>query len=321
MSALQDWLARGAGFDCEYGGGLSNHLPMVLWALHRLGADEARIDSFARGYSTRLAPAPATQRWPAGDPWQARLGDRAAWPAYRSLFVDWLKAEFAGDVLAQVLPVLMQGVGAAAFHGVIRTAYAVQSAHRQELADALAYWACRWLPLGPCEAPAGTEPDPARLLPALAVPKEEHDLIFQAMTAAAQLPGFDATVARLAIDERTLTRLATLAAEVHAASGGNFVVLHLLTSAHAVRELLPFVDGPEAQRAAVADYWRAYAAAAAASGARPRPEPALRPWPDIVAHAIASDDDHVIKLVHSAQEQHRLLGGPAWQAAASAVMG
>jgi hypothetical protein len=64
VSALVDWLARGAGFDCEYGGGLSNHLPMALWALHRLGADEARIDSFARGYSTRLAPAPVQDSRP-----------------------------------------------------------------------------------------------------------------------------------------------------------------------------------------------------------------------------------------------------------------
>ena len=33
------------------------------------------------------------------------------------------------------------GIGAAAFHGAIRTAYALESASRTELAHALAYWA------------------------------------------------------------------------------------------------------------------------------------------------------------------------------------
>lgn len=312
-------LDAGAGFDAEYGGGLSSHLPMALLALHRLGADGPRLQAFADAYAARLQPAPPAEAWPAGDAWAGRLGDRAAWPVYRDLFLQWLLAEGAGDVLNQVLPRLMQGCGAAAFHGLIRTAYAVQAGHRQELADALAYWACRWLDLGSDEGhPAGGETDAAAALRAVPVPRRAPAgaLIFQRMQAVAGQRGFDAAVRRLQVQEDTLQRLAEGAAAMYAASG-NFTVLHLLTSAHALRVLLPSIEEPAA---ALRAYWRAYAAAWAASEARDRGAPPLRTWPVLVKAAIASSDDHLVKLVDSCREQQAAYGGTVWRQAASRAL-
>ena len=311
--------------DAEYRGGLSNHLPMALQALHALGAGDERLRGFVCVYARRLETAPAAQAWPAGEAWRARLGERAAWPAYRDLFTHWLETEDAGQVLAQVLPTLMAGGGAAAFHGLIRTAYAVRAAHRQALADALAYWACRWLDLGHSGAQAAARADtraretnPAvvlRRVPALRQ-ADPDALIFQRMQAVAGQPGFEAAVSRLRITQGTLPALARGAAELYARSG-NFTVLHLLTSAHAVRLLLPQI---EEALPAVADYWRAFAAGWAASGARDVGTVPTRPWPEIVAGAIGSDDEHVIKLVHSCREQEAALGGPVWRQAASRVL-
>ena len=45
-------------------------------------------------------------------------------------------------------------VGAAAFHGPIRAAYAVAAGHSHELADALAYWAAAGIPAGALGDPA-----------------------------------------------------------------------------------------------------------------------------------------------------------------------
>ena len=165
-----DLLDASGQYDAEFdaGGftGLSNHLPMALAALKRLGADDERLAAFAARYSQRLRPAPAPAEWPAGEPWRARLGQPGAWPAYRHLFLHWLVTESADAVLQQTVPTLIAGCGGAAFHGLIRTAYAVQSGHGQELADALAYWACRWLDLGapPPSSGTGTRADPAPLL-------------------------------------------------------------------------------------------------------------------------------------------------------------
>jgi hypothetical protein len=318
MNCLPQLLDDAASFDAEYQGGLSNHLPMALNALARLGAGDQTLRTFAAHYAKRLEPAPAVCPWPAGAPWAAQLGQPGSWSMYRDLFWHWLQSEDAGEVLHQALPRLMQGCGGAAFHGLVRTAYAVQAAHRQELADALAYWACRWLELGPAgpAGPAGTETDALAVLRQLRVVASPADLIFQRMQAAAATAHFRRTVPRLAVDASTLPQLATLAAQAYAASG-NFTALHLVTSAHAVRVLLPFMDD-DTKALAITDYWRAYAAAVCVAGLRAGPPPHPRGWPDILAAARASDDDHVIKLVDSCHEQQQAYGGtPLWQQAAT----
>lgn len=308
-----DLLDASGQYDAEYADGLSNHLPMALAALKRLGADDARLAEFAARYSTRLHPAPAATDWPAGTPWRAQLGVPAAWSAYRHLFLHWLVSEGAEPVLQQALPTLMQGCGAAAFHGLIRTAYAVQAGHGQELADALAYWACRWLDLG-APPPSGQRADPAPLLKALAQPTPSGDLIVDRMAKAARHPGFNAATAGLRIDAKTLSRLARVAARLYARSG-NFTALHLVTSAQAMTVLLPLTDEP---LPAVAAYWRAYAAGFVASGAMPGRAPIARPWPELMAAARASDDDHLIKLIDACRQAQVIAGGADdWQRAAT----
>lgn len=362
---LRSLLDAGARFDAEYRGGLSNHLPMALTALSRLGADDARLERFAAGYAARLEAAPAGERWPAGDAWTGRFGDRAAWTAYRDLFRQWLQAEGAQSVLRQALPALMPGCGAAAFHGPIRAAAGMRAAHGGELADGLAYWACRWLDLGgvdgdgtgvgpapggrlargrspgPTDADLHDAPDdtraaggtagagaddtgaaaPARrrqaatLLRRLRSPPPREGLIFERMRDAAAQAGHDAVVGALRIDAATLGTLARLAAR-HYARSGDFTLLHLVTASHAVRVLMAFVDAP---LPAVGWFWRAYAAAHAASGAviaGPAPQPLA--WPALVEAALASDDEHVIKLVDACREEQAAWGGADdWQRAAT----
>ena len=321
---LLHWLDAGARFDAEYSDGLSSHLPMAALALHRLGAPPQRLHAWAEAYAPRLQPAPPPQDWPSGDAWAAHLGRREAWPVYRSLFTQWLQQEDAGDVLEAVLPRLIEGCAGAAFHGLIRTAYAVQAAHRQELADALAHWAATWLSLGAPSAVRGhghgRAGDPAAVLRRLPLPPMPVPgrLITERMAVAAAWPGFGDATAQLRVDGRTLERLARGAAELYAASG-NFTVLHMLTSAHALRVLLP-VLAPEAALAAVAAYWRAFAAAWAASSARDRGTVPLLPWARIVATAIAAEDDHSAKLVDSCREQQAAYGGDVWRRAASRVV-
>lgn len=321
--SLSQQLEQSARYDAEYSSSLSSHLPMALVALARLGADDARRDAFAERYATRLRPAPQAAHWPAGDPWQARFGDPGAWPAYRSLFAEWLAHESAQAVLAQALPPLMRGVGAAAFHGPIRAAYAISSGSARELADALAYWACRWFTLG--DAPgAGYESDPATVLAQLKITKPKRPLIAERMALVAEQAAFARVTPTLRIElASTLEQLARLAARLYAASD-NFTVLHLVTSAHAMRVLLPWIDADVAADA-LGHYWLAYAAGHASSGLgddgrSTLPRAPLKPWTALVARALSSDDDHLIKLIDSCREQERAYGGAVWREAASRAL-
>lgn len=310
-------------YDAEYGASLTNHLPMALTALTRLGADGERCAAFAQHYAQRLHAAPPAEPWPTGDAWRADLGRPRAWPQYRSLFRDWMFHEGPTDVLEQVLPELMRGVGAAAFHGAIRTAYALAANHADELADALAYWACRWFPIGD-PPPSGSQADPAPLLAQLdfASSLPAAPLISQRLAAAAAHPRFAPVADRLHVDAgRTLPRLAHCAAERYVASA-DFTVLHLVTSAHAMQVLLPWLDEPD-RALAVAHYARAFLAgwATVPATAAPLPPLTLLPWPEIVARAAESDDDHLIKLVDTCRELERAWGGAVWHAAAARALG
>ncbi len=318
-------LADSLRYDAEYATRLSNHLPMLLVALHRLGASDAHLQTAGARYASQhhLHAMPPLQAWSPGDPWREPLGQPAAWPRYRDLFTTWLQEEGAGETLRQVLPALLPGCGAAAFHGLIRTAYAVDAAHRAELAHALAYWASRWLDLGvpPDAAPAvGLQANPGPLLKAAAavpgVAASSAGFIAERMHHAAWQPGFAAAIKPLRLDVHTLPRLARHAAQLYARSG-NFTVLHLVTSAWALRVLLPFVDELPA---ALASYWRAYAAGVASVSGQIKiaRAPAPLPWPHIIEVALNSDDEHVVKLVHACQQEQLAHGGADdWQRAAT----
>jgi Questin oxidase-like len=321
FEALHARLDDSARFDAEYGHNLASHLPMALSALHRLGADAARLATFADGYSHQLHAMPPAEPWPAGDPWQGRLGDPRAWPVYRNLFREWLLHEGPADLLQPVLPVLMRGCGAAAFHGLIRVAHAVEAGHAVEMADALAYWACRWFTLGDARGKARTDA-PALAVQGLRLPLPQAPLIAERMALVAAAPSFPRAAAALGVDERhTLPRLAAWAASTYAETA-DFTVLHLVTSAHAVRVLLPWLD--EGSRLpALRHYATAYLAGCASTRLRPltplTPPTPLKAmaWPAIIRRALAHDDEHVIKLVDSCREHQRAYGDGPWRAAAT----
>jgi hypothetical protein len=147
------------------------------------------------------------------------------------------------------------------------------------------------------------------------------DPIDVSMAHAAREPAFRRASAALRVDTAdTLPRLARHAAAAYAQSG-DFTVLHLLTSAHAVRVLWPWLDDAD-RLPALRHYARAFVAGHLACGT---PGPAVThaappPWLRVVERALDSDDEHVIKLVYSCREQERAYGGDLWlRAAARAV--
>lgn len=324
---LHSLLDEAAAWDPEYGAGLSNHLPMALVALARLGAGEARLREFAARYAAdkKLVPARPRGQWPAGDAWRGLLGRRAAWPLYLDLFEQWIAHDGAAEALSQLLPGLMPGVGAAAFHGLIRTAAGVRAGHAGEVAQGLAHWAAWHLPFGTmvplAEASGRPQVDPARLLRRLRAGAMGTGLITSRMKAAAASGEVNAVAASLAIDERTPERLARAAAFAYAESG-SFTALHLVTGTQAMRVLARFAAGDEERFAAWRWFWQAFAHGVVAGRLAPAAAPlVLREWPALVDAALASDDEHVIKLVEAARDEEAHYGGDDWRRAASrAVM-
>lgn len=130
--ALHHLLDEVQAYAPEHHQGLSNHLPMALSALHGLGASPARMRAFFDRHVRVLEAGdqPGSPATPVDD-WAARRGRPEAFGALRAHFHAALAWEGRDAVLHQTLPLLMEAP-AASFHGLIRTAHAIESDHAAE---------------------------------------------------------------------------------------------------------------------------------------------------------------------------------------------
>ncbi len=314
----------------EYRDQLTSHLPMALHALHSLGASAPRMQAFYTSYARRFSVQSAAQpeessRGSDDVPWQSLRGHNDAYAQLRDQFTAQTAQLGGPATLRLLLPDLLPGVAAAAFHGVIRTAHALESGHPGELAAALAYWAWRWQALQPpvpARQPLDLETWSGQLVAQSIGWQSDGPLISIRMTHASCSDIYQDLAGALAPAVDVRTRIAELAAVavqryVHQP---NFTVLHMITGLRALRTLLPWLaDNEETQAILTYCFVAAYMAAGVVPAAEP-PAVASRDWPDVIAAAISSDDDHVIKLVHACREELAAYGhGPYLLAASLAV--
>ena len=329
---IAELLEQNRHFDAQYGGGLSNHLSMALVALNRLGATDARLVEYFRAYARRLEPPPR-----AGSPitratYAANRGTLKRYPDYLVFFNEELRRLGHQQLLATYLPPLLPGIAAAAFHAVIRLAYALQVNDEPETALSLAYFADTYLPLGPPTGAAPIAEPPIELLrrlsgtKALARRSWHTGLITSSLVEIGAQPAFAPVIDWLPASAAGLAPLAEAALLVYA-STGNFTALHGLTGTHALRIAWPHLPDP----AAAARYqFQALCAAYISIGTPPLltdaerarlARQALPPWPEIGAAAIRSSDEHVIKLVYSAREEDAAYSDPLYRYAAAKKAG
>ena len=298
--------AQFAAFDTQGQGALRGP---ALYALARIKAKPSAMQALVQSYDCQLQASPPWQAWPAGEAWGYALGQTSAWPAYRDMFFQWLAYEGAGRVLAQALPRLTWSCGAAGFDGLLRTAYAVESRHHHELADALALWSCSWheqVPLPEAPPGAGHEVLPVlRQVPRLAGRLRDWR---QALPQAAQAAPLLRAASALHTGPTTLEQLAGLAAQAYACSGTS-AARALVSSADALRRLLPFVDEPQL---ALRSYWHDFAATVAVAGLQAGTPPPALPWPKLLRQARASHDVRTIILVDCCYQSAQAYGPDGW---------
>ncbi len=293
----------------EREGWLSNHGPMVVEALTRLGHGD-RVHAWSDGYLRRLEDVPRGIEPIDRLAWRDPLGDPTRSGDWIGFFLAEVEQQPWTTLLVRWWPRLLPGIAAGATHGVIRVGHAVRSLRaleteprRRELAHALAYWAARWQPV-PLVVPRGTR-DAASVLASIPpVARQEHG-IRNRLAQLADTPGWDRTGRSLAPprDAADVPRdLIGLVDEVLAhyatrAHGNPTMLVHAATAPMAVANTLPSL--PRALwRPSFDAAWSASAAVLAAYA--PRDERPYRPSgtdvDDVLARAVHHGGEHVIKL-------------------------
>jgi len=324
-----------SAFGPEYGASHgANHGPMAVDALVAMGGGDA-VAGFLGRYVRILSPLPPGVAPLRGDGAEA-FGRIERWADLVALVGRELEAEPWRRVLSRWVPRLAPGVSAAAFHGLLRTAHASRALVAQEtslrldeLARGLAYWAARFSPL-PVAAGARRGLTPAAALRALAPAPDAlargQGLISARIEARApahpELAGAIDWVDLSGEPGAVALRLGAAAAEVlvryEQSSSSSFALLHGVTGMGAVSLLVPHLPD-DAARVLLRHAWHGLAALrvcfAGASDLRPVPAPTT-PIAALVADAVASHDDHHIKLTECCARGFAAGGGDVFLEAA-----
>jgi hypothetical protein len=310
-------------FEATTRHGLSNHLPMTLIAARALGADPIRLQEvFERG-RRRLVPISegSSDRGTAitDRSWHRHLGTGVRYAELRSYFDDEIARIGWQQTVRAHASVLVEAAPAAAFHGMIRLAYGIEVAHPGQIAGGLAYWSDQWAPLSSAAPTAargaasfGTVLGLLRDAPSLRDRHFDDALITTKLAAVAAEPAFGAALAAVDPD---LDAIAAGAVNLLALTD-DFVALHAVTGTNAARVIGSHLE-PSTRALLDRRVFEAVAAAYVAFGAPRVPsDDELRTmrttvqatWDELALVAVASSDDHVIKLAHTARGEHARTG-------------
>lgn len=273
----------------------TNHCPMALHALHEMGANPQQLRRFFEHWqSAHVLPAGAVNQ---GNEVEHQFVQLRQQLAIRIAEEGWL------SIFETLLEDGLSPAGGA-FHPLIRLACALENGHLGEQAAALAAWRCK-----PLVLPAGEGPecrDISTLLGSLSAQWEGSHWPGEWITArlrqVAADPRWPGSLPRsLAGGDDVLAELADAALPLYWQTR-NFTVLHLVTGSRAAAIVARHL--PNTLRARWQTLmWQAVAAAYITVGAptlkSPHwPETTGLNWEKVLPLAIASLDDHVIKLVH-----------------------
>jgi hypothetical protein len=333
--ALDDALTVFAGTAPEYGPlGLSNHGPMAAEALATMGRED-EIPVWVARYGGRLQEAPSPGRPLAEQEWPSALGELGRFPDWQSLFERELADRPPSAVVSEWVPRLLPGTVGAATHGLIRTGHALRALaaadtppRRLEVATGLAYWAAVYteLPGPPLLIGHQGVVDALADLPYLPDDAPSEVLISDMLRHVADIADeFEQGVASLGEVGDTVELLDQLASGGalaylrNADGGGSIGLLHSVTSPLACELLLPWL--PEEDREAALGYvWQAVAALHVGYDVdRHTPVSASEAdsTEELIDLAVASGDEHAIKLTEAALRSFARCGAPAllWAAA------
>jgi hypothetical protein len=329
-----------AGYGIELKNGNSNHAPMVAEALCAMGRPEAVkpwIGRYREGMLARPPGGNAIRR----DNWRSALGERGRFTDWAAFFGEELREAPWPEVLDRWVARLAPGFCAAATHGIIRVGHAVRSltaaetAYRMhELGDALAGWAATYR-----ELPSSNQITNGTMMPREAITRvpviPPHDRRMRNITASLAMlddfPEFAPVIGLIDVggdSDNVLEELTEVFARVYLANARDvlttIVFIHGVTSLAALGSIIPKV-GETTAVSALRYAWQSgcalYACFGGAIAMAEEIETREEDEDQLVDHALANGDEHVIKFTEACLRRHALGPSPAYFAAVDSALG
>jgi len=322
-----------AAYGSEFAKTYANHAPMVLVALSNLGGSEERLYEFFNFYRDFKQLLPFVQEDAPVDrsKREASIGQRDREADLRRFFEGEVSRLGVSEALALYLTRLAPGVGASALHALMRMAYGLMRMDHAEIAAALAYWTATYLKMPESTGVAPITDDPGEVLRRVAAIEPLHrlkieELLWHNIRQSAAVPEFAPIVDWLAIGPDTPRRLAAASLALFAGTM-DFCALHAVTGMHWMRIVMPYCPTPQVLQR---HFWQAIAGVMAEMRFPSLPSAdqltdwrqiKTPDWPEIMAAAVKSNDEHDLSLVFSASEEQKIYGDPLYTLVAARRVG
>lgn len=303
------------------GRGTTNHCPMALTALQRMGASGRRMQAFFEFWRQKYAnPALPASLVIEEASYGKLLGDREAFSSLQQAFRRRIEESSAEAVIKEVLLTVPFSPATTAFHALIRLAYGLDAQHAGEIGAGLAAMIVANFPISLAQKPS---PRAKTLFDGFAVLSAAMSgrvfagrMITEKMRTVVQDEDFARCVPACPDSPDFLSDLAQLALAAYWQTK-DFTVLHILTVVNAVRVIVDAVPELDSEHFRE-QLWLALCVAYVSIGAPalqdlPTCEQALEvrvaqllPWSDLFALATMLNDDHAIKLTYSCYRENML---------------
>jgi len=308
----------------EFGGGLSNHGPMVAEALFTLKRYDDIIP-WVENYKINLEEHPKTKEAITVNNFSEELSNYHRIGDWIAFFDSQLKSMEWTMVLTDWLPELIPGLLAGATHGLIRTAHAIRSFKRSEsqqriheLAEGMGYWAARYRTLPTKDTKS------EGLLPSEAIKKVKllpenmrvhAGYIIDGFKPLEKFPDFAEVINYIdvSIDPSfIISNLTETFAQVYLANAGNVKLIvtfiHGVTAISALRFLIPYL-APRVINKALKYAWQAGAAIYSAWGKTYRAkikEDEVSSLKELIDGAVVTKNVHAIKFTEACIREYIL---------------
>lgn len=326
-ATLSELLDANARFDLA-ARGTTNHCPMALVALFRMGASPARLREFFAMWEHRYAlPAPGVDATIERRAWSGQLGKPAAFGALRVCFLAWIAEDGPIPVITEVLRAVPFAPATGAFHALIRLAYGIEAAHAGEIAAGLATLVSSHLHINVrldgsrrAESVDAAFCEAAR---ALADDSVQANSITARLRAVANDARFERAILAPPFGSSLPDDMARAAIGAYWRTR-DFTVLHTVTGTHAARIL--FAQLPDSLiEQLLPGLWIALCAAYATVRRPLDVEPGVPDiesgWNEVCQRAVLSDNDHVIKMTYTCLCEDRRNPSPVYLASAARLVG
>jgi hypothetical protein len=301
-----------------------NHGPMAAEALISLGHPE-KVISFVEGYKQRfsrdypVAVGPITEK-----NWKEALGQKDRSTDWTNFFKNELKEEKWTRVVHRWADILAPGFSASGAHGILRTSHAVRSLTARntdlrlgELAQGLGYWAAYYQPLTETRNANIVKLKPEQAIGQIAVipaKKLRGESVMDQLKSLNDFPPFADSINLIDTSgkaEQLLSGITETFADIYvknAPTANYFNLLHAITATTTVRSLLPYVSAETTQKLLIYGWQTAaglYSVSVNGRANNIADMPEIKKE-DLIERAVATNEEHVIKLTEACLREYAL---------------